>query len=63
MGNKERGGKSIEKKIKLLSAHRKKYRKEIVKKGLKEVCCEDYKKSSDKRCKRCPCFDLLEQVA
>lgn len=25
---------------------------------LKEVCCEKYKKG--KRCKRCPCYDLLE---
>ena len=26
-------------------------------KGLKKECCEKYKKG--KRCKRCPCFDLL----
>ena len=26
-------------------------------KPLKEKCCEKYKKG--KRCKRCPCFDLL----
>lgn len=25
---------------------------------LKATCCEKYKKG--KRCKRCPCFDLLE---
>ena len=27
------------------------------KKSLKKKCCEKYKKG--KRCKRCPCFDLL----
>ncbi|MBG6109221.1 hypothetical protein IWX84_000076 [Flavobacterium sp. CG_9.10] len=27
-------------------------------KGLKKECCEKYKKGEDKRCKRCPCFDL-----
>lgn len=27
-------------------------------KALKTECCEKYKKG--KRCKRCPCFDLLE---
>ncbi len=26
-------------------------------KSLKKECCEKYKKG--KRCKRCPCFDLL----
>jgi len=24
-------------------------------------CCEKYKKSEDKRCKRCPMFDLLKR--
>jgi hypothetical protein len=27
-------------------------------KGLKSECCEKYKKGEDKRCKRCPRFDL-----
>jgi hypothetical protein len=27
-------------------------------KGLKSSCCEKYKKGEDKRCKRCPRFDL-----
>jgi len=31
------------------------------KKGLKEKCCDKYiKKGEHKRCKRCPCFDMLE---
>jgi len=27
----------------------------------KPECCEKYKKREDKRCKRCPMFDLLEK--
>jgi len=30
---------------------------------VKSSCCEKYKKSEDKRCKKCPCFDLLKEVA
>ncbi|TXD70344.1 hypothetical protein [Aequorivita lipolytica] len=31
------------------------------KKGLKEECCEKYlKKGEQKRCRRCPCFDMTE---
>jgi hypothetical protein len=30
---------------------------------VKNSCCEKYKKSEDKRCKKCPCFDLLKKVA
>jgi len=30
------------------------------KKGLKSKCCEKYKKGEDKRCKRCPGFDLIQ---
>lgn len=31
------------------------------KKGLKIECCEKYlKKGEHKRCRRCPCFDMIE---
>ena len=30
---------------------------------LKSKCCKKYKKSENKRCKKCPCFDLLKKVA
>jgi len=30
---------------------------------VKSKCCDKYKKSEKKRCKRCPCFDLLQKVA
>ena len=26
-------------------------------------CCKKYKKSEAKRCKKCPCLDLLKKVA
>ncbi|GGD47948.1 hypothetical protein GCM10011361_13420 [Muriicola marianensis] len=29
----------------------------------KSKCCKKYKKCETKRCKRCPCFDLLKKVA
>jgi|TARA_B100000949_G_scaffold221675_4_gene222623 hypothetical protein len=30
---------------------------------VKSKCCKKYKKSESKRCKKCPCFDLLKKVA
>jgi len=30
---------------------------------VKSKCCEKYKKSEKKRCKKCPCFDLMKKVA
>jgi len=32
-------------------------------KKLKSKCCAKYQKSESKRCKKCPCFDLLKKVA
>ncbi|MBF6607459.1 MAG: hypothetical protein ITG00_01835 [Flavobacterium sp.] len=32
-------------------------------KACKTECCEKYKKREDKRCKRCPMFDLIAKVA
>ncbi|MGV7106603.1 hypothetical protein [Flavobacterium sp. U410] len=29
----------------------------------KSKCCEKYKKGENKRCKRCPMFDLLKKVS
>ncbi len=29
----------------------------------KSKCCKKYKKCESKRCKRCPCVDLLKKVA
>ena len=30
---------------------------------VKSKCCKKYKKGEQKRCKKCPCFDLLKKVA
>ena len=30
---------------------------------VKSRCCKKFKKSESKRCKKCPCFDLLKKVA
>ncbi len=30
---------------------------------VKSKCCSKYKKGESKRCKKCPCFDLLKKVA
>jgi len=32
-------------------------------KDVKPNCCKKYKKGENKRCKKCPCFDLLKKVA
>lgn len=31
--------------------------------NVKSKCCKKYKKAENKRCKKCPCFDLLKKVA
>tara|TARA_R110002049_G_scaffold112299_1_gene261712 strand:- start:4447 stop:4617 length:171 start_codon:yes stop_codon:yes gene_type:complete len=31
--------------------------------NVKSKCCEKFKKSENKRCKKCPCFDLIKKVA
>lgn len=30
---------------------------------VKSKCCEKYKKGEKKRCGKCPCYDLFQQVA
>ena len=30
---------------------------------VKSKCCKKYKKAEHKRCKKCPCFDLIKKVA
>lgn len=29
----------------------------------KSKCCKKFKKAEHKRCKKCPCFDLIKKVA
>tara|TARA_R110002049_G_scaffold285400_1_gene466278 strand:+ start:24380 stop:24550 length:171 start_codon:yes stop_codon:yes gene_type:complete len=35
----------------------------ITSEKVKSSCCKKYKKGENKRCKKCPCFDLLKKVA
>lgn len=37
--------------------------RELDPKSCKTKCCKKYKKKESKRCKRCPCYDLLKKVA
>jgi hypothetical protein len=30
---------------------------------LKSSCCKKFKKGENKRCKKCPCYDLIKKVA
>jgi len=30
---------------------------------VKSKCCKKFKKGEAKRCKKCPCFDLVKKVA
>ena len=60
---KKRQQKESEKVLKVLKAHLRKNKRSVLKKGYKDKCCKSYKKSASKRCSRCPCYDLLKQVA
>lgn len=31
--------------------------------NVKSKCCKKFKKSESKRCKKCPCYDLIKKVA
>ncbi len=31
-------------------------------KGCKSKCCKKYRKCESKRCKRCPCYDLIKEL-
>jgi hypothetical protein len=47
---------------------KKKEKKILIKKlnisdNCKSSCCEKYKKSENKRCARCPMYDLLKKIA
>jgi hypothetical protein len=56
-------GKKKDKKIKKKQLERVTIHGKSEKKKLKSKCCKKYKKSEKKRCKKCPCFDLLQKVA
>ena len=60
---KKRSRKASKRARKILLAHLKKNKRKIQKKGYKDTCCLSYKNPDKKRCKRCPCYDLLKEVA
>jgi len=60
MGGKKKVGKKARK---LQKKEHKALKKLLVNEGCKSKCCKKYTKSENKRCKRCPCFDLLQKVA
>ena len=37
--------------------------KNLLTQNVKSKCCKKYKKGENKRCGRCPCYDLLKKVA
>lgn len=55
--SKEKDKKSKKKKLKKLNINDIK-----VAENCKSKCCEKYKKGENKRCKRCPMFDLLKKA-
>jgi len=64
VGKKKKQEKKEEKKLKkALKKERKMALLAMAPKGCKPKCCDKYKKSESKRCKRCPCFDLMKKVA
>ena len=53
---------------KIKKKEKKKLKKALLKElpsagNVKSKCCKKYKKGENKRCKKCPCFDLLKKVA
>jgi hypothetical protein len=53
MGKKKKNKKLKKERIKVLETLTK----------VKSKCCKKYKKAENRRCKKCPCFDLLKKVA
>lgn len=58
MGKKKKNKKLKEERIKVLETNG----RDVLGK-VKSKCCKKYKKAESKRCKKCPCFDLLKKVA
>ncbi|WP_251807176.1 hypothetical protein [Arenibacter sp. H213] len=64
VGNKKKVDKKKDKKLKKAEKKEQKMLlKAMAPAGCKTKCCEKYLKAESKRCKRCPCFDLIMKVA
>jgi hypothetical protein len=58
MGKKKKDKKLLKERIKVLQASGSESLGKV-----KPKCCKKYKKAEHKRCKKCPCFDLIQKVA
>lgn len=58
MGKKKKNKKLKKERIKVLETSSK-----TALGNVKSKCCKKFKKSESKRCKKCPCFDLMKKVA
>ncbi|MEP5256180.1 MULTISPECIES: hypothetical protein [Winogradskyella] len=58
MGKKKKNKKLKKERLKILEASGLDHSSKV-----KSKCCKKFKKSENKRCKKCPCFDLLKKVA
>ncbi|MDO6516464.1 hypothetical protein [Zobellia uliginosa] len=64
MSKKKKSSKKKDKKIKKAVLLQQKVEKALASDvKLKSKCCKKYKKGENKRCGRCPCFDLMKKVA
>ena len=63
MGKKKKAKAKIKKWRKLALAHRGAMFEVSPPNVCKTKCCKKFKKGENKRCMRCPCYDLLKKVA
>lgn len=52
----------IQRKINIIDKEGNKVKRKLPK-VVKSKCCKKYQKGENKRCKKCPCYDLIKQVA
>jgi hypothetical protein len=64
VGKKEKkGAKGATEEKKILKLQQKALKSMAKASKLKSKCCAKYQKGEQKRCGKCPCFDLLKRVA
>ena len=63
MSKKKKAKAKIAKWRKMVLAHRSGTIELSPPKACKTKCCKKYKKGENKRCSKCPCYDLMKKVA
>ncbi len=63
MNKKKKAKAKIKKWRKMVLTHRSETIAMRPPKVCKTKCCRKYKKGENKRCSKCPCFDMLKKVA